>query len=157
MLDVIRRDEDRGHPQACVPQPRHGRIPRSRSRDRPRIRWERAYQLDGAFDRQHTISVECLTSVQASRFFFSRQMWRDEANSFDRWPPMRDPHDRVSVKIVLGCPPPPMALDAHGRVNENTIEIEQHCVALQLCHGRRVIMLAAERRAQKAGKVSLTG
>jgi len=31
-----------------------------------------------------------------------------------------------------------MALDTRGRVNEDTIEIEQHCVALQLRHGRRL-------------------
>jgi hypothetical protein len=34
-----------------------------------------------------------------------------------------------------------MAFDTRRRVNENTIEIEQHCVALQLCHAHRVTVI----------------
>src|SRR5438445_10882508 len=83
-------------------------------------------------------------------------MWRNEPNSVDGWPSMRQPHCRVSVQMVLRGPPSPMALDTRGRDNEDTIEIDKHCVALQLRHGRLLKTIAAEcavlPAAHRAGK-----
>ena len=92
-------------------------------------------------DRHHAIGVDRLGCVQVRGFRFGRQMWRDEANTFDGWPTMREPHDLVAVQIVLRGPPSPMAFDTCRRVDENTIEIEQHCVALQFCHAHRTTII----------------
>src|ERR1700730_4230052 len=40
--------------------------------------------------------------------------------------------------MVFRCPPSPMALDASGRVNEDTIQIKQHRIAFEVRHERRV-------------------
>ena len=143
--DIIRRDEDRGNGYACVPEPHQGGISRTRSCDRPCIGWKRAQELGGTFDRHHAIGVDGLTCVEASCFRFGGQMWRDEANSFDGWPSMCDSHDFVAIQMVLRRPPSPMALDASRRINEDTIEIKQHRVALQLLHPGRASIMSAER------------
>src|SRR5260370_18116499 len=72
-------------------------------------------------------------------------MWRNEANSFDRWPSMCDSHDLVQVQKMFHCPPSPMALDARGGVNEDSVEIKQHRIASEVCHERRVAIMTAER------------
>jgi hypothetical protein len=107
-------------------------------------------KLSGAFDRRHAISVERLSCVQPSCFLFSGQMWRNEANSVDRWPSMRHSHDLVPVQLVFHCPPSPMALDALGRVNEDSVQIKQHRIAFEVCHERCVTITSAERSASAA-------
>src|SRR5260370_18460152 len=72
-------------------------------------------------------------------------MWRNEANSFDRWPSMCDSHDLVQVQKMLHCPPSPMALDARGGVNEDSVEIKQHRIASEVCHQRPLAIMTAER------------
>jgi len=112
------------------------------------------HELSGAFDRLHAISVERLSGVQPSCFLFGGQMWRNEANSVDRWPSMRDSEDLVPVQLVFHCPPSPMALDALGRVNEDTVQIKQHRIAFEVCHERCVTITSAERSRSPAGASS---
>lgn len=102
------------------------------------------HELSGAFNRHHAISVECLSGVQPSCFLFGAQMWRNEANSVDGWPSMRDSHDLVPVQMVFHSPPSPMALDALGRVYQDTVEIKQNRIAFEMRHKRRVTITTAE-------------
>jgi hypothetical protein len=56
---------------------------------------------------------------------------------------MGDSHDLVPVQVVFHCPPSPMALDAFGRVDENTVEVKQHRIAFEVCHERPVAIMNA--------------
>ena len=108
------------------------------------------HELSGAFDRRNAISVERLSGVQPSRLRLRRQMWRNESNRVDRWPSMGDSHDLVPVHMVCLCPPSPMALDALGRVNEDTIQIKHHCIAFEVCHEDQMAIMAAKRSVSRA-------
>ena len=137
LLDVVRRDQDRGNRQPGGGQPRQGEPARAARHDRPAVRRHRLDELQGALRGRHVLGVGDLALDQCLVQLGIRSSGRSGCDH----PQYLAAGNAVQVADeVFPVPPqhrrdaPPVAHHARRGIDQCAVEVEQDGISEHLRH-----------------------